>query len=161
MEVVLAYSGTVESGQEKGILPVSHDLNPQDPYRSPQLDQFSKPLAESHSITRPKHSGLGITSLVISIVCGLLTVGVIAFAGYVSYQAEMAPTGGAPGESTMLAVGICVLAVLGLSFAGLCLGIVGMIQGNRLRLFAVLGTVMNALIVFFFCGLMMLGMVAG
>ncbi len=96
-----------------------------------------------------------------SIFCGLLTVGVFAFVGYVAYQAERDPAGPQPEEATMAIAGLGILGVLALSVVGLCLGVVGMFQGNRLRLFAVLGTVMNALIVFGFCGLMMLGMVAG
>ena len=101
------------------------------------------------------HSGLGITALVLSVLCGVSMFGLVLLAGIM----EASTPGGINEESPeAIMLGLCILGGILLSFIGLGLGIAGLFQGNRKKLFAVLGVIFNGMIVFGMCVLMGIGM---
>ena len=102
-----------------------------------------------------RHSGLGIASFVLSIVGGLATLGVFVTAGVLEAQTP----GGLDEDSPVtMMVGLAVFAAVGLALLGLALGIGGLVQPNRQRIFAILGTIFNGFIILGICGIMALGM---
>jgi hypothetical protein len=102
-----------------------------------------------------KHSGVGIASLLLGIlsVLGLVATTVVAVivAGNDPsvFENENAPA--------TIGVGVCALLCLLLSLVGIGLGIGGLVQGNRKRVFPVIGLSLNAVIVILVVGLVVLG----
>ncbi|HEX7056580.1 MAG TPA: hypothetical protein VF260_05215 [Bacilli bacterium] len=100
-----------------------------------------------------KHSGLGIASFVIAMICIALFVGIILFmAGNSGELISLAEERGFDLEadelpasvlSYMIYIGLLFLLELLLSLTGGILGVVGLFQKDRKKLFAVLGTVFN------------------
>ena len=92
-----------------------------------------------------KHSGLGIASLVSSIVSGIFQFLVFCVLGAM----EASTPGGINEESPGAVVGgLFLLAFLFVAFAALGLGIGGLFQKDRKKIFAVLGTVFSACVFF-------------
>lgn len=90
----------------------------------------------------PKNSGLGIASFIISILAGLSIVAIIVAAGIL----EMSTPGGMGEDSVEAAiVGMLIIAMIFVSMLALGLGIAGLVQKNRKKIFAVLGTIFSAL----------------
>ena len=88
-----------------------------------------------------KHSGLGIASFVTSIVSGLFIFLLIVVAGVM----EVSTPGGIDEESaTAVIVGLFIFAFLGSSLVALGLGIAGLLQKDRKKIFAILGTIFSA-----------------
>lgn len=115
---------------------------------------------------RDKHSKLGVTSLVIAV---LATVGIVALfviaalIGASTFGGEnpqsLDPQGiqNSPAFAGFALVGIGFLLCVILYFVGLVLGLVGVFQRRRKRLFAILGTVANGLAVLAIISLLVLG----
>lgn len=106
--------------------------------------------------TEPKkpHSGLGITSFVMSIVVGVLVVALIALAGVLS--AHRTPGSAAyPGQTQ---VGVGILFLLAVDFLAVGLGIASLFQTAKNRLFGTLGLIFSGLIVLGTIGLIILGL---
>lgn len=101
-----------------------------------------------------KHSGLGIASFVISLVCLLsIIIFVIIAVGSVFSLADVYE-GGALDPNTvmdkapMLVVSsFIILATMFVNVVGLILGIVGLVIKNRKKVFAIIGTILNGLVV--------------
>jgi hypothetical protein len=88
-----------------------------------------------------KHSGLGIASFVTSIVSSVSLFLTFLVAGVL----EVSTPGGLDEESAAaIVVGLCMFAFLFVALVSLGLGIGGLIQKDRTKLFAVLGTVFSA-----------------
>ena len=105
-----------------------------------------------------KHSGLGIASFITSIVSGFFIFLVIVIAGVM----ETSTPGGMDEESAgAVMVGLFLFAFLGTSLVALGLGIGGLIQKERKKIFAVLGTVFAAATIVVTIFLMMLGVSMG
>ncbi len=102
---------------------------------------------------KPKHSGLGIASLVIAVISILLFclgLGVAVFAS----ASDPATIESMPSDSPLyLTVGLMICFGGGLDLVGLGLGIGGLFQPDRNKTFAILGTVFNLL---FLCAVGML-----
>ena len=101
------------------------------------------------------HSGIGIASLLLGIlsVLGLVAtvvVGVVMTANDPgALENENSPA--------TLALGACALACLLLSLVGVGLGIGGLVQRDRKRVFAWIGLTLNAVILLLVVGLMVVG----
>ncbi|WP_199615662.1 hypothetical protein [Paenibacillus alkalitolerans] len=114
-----------------------------------------------------KHSGIGIASFIISIVS---IVGLVAcmvaiaamFGGVMTDPAALNPDAPLPGNlGAIAAAGFGMFIFVILSFVGAILGIVGLFQKDRAKLFSILGTVFNSLIVGVFAVLFVIGLIAG
>lgn len=106
----------------------------------------------------PAHSGVGIASFVISLIAALCLFAVVVIAGIL--QTSMSE-GAREEAGVYLVVGLLVMLFLLLSLVALCLGIAGLLQRRRNRVFAVLGTVFSAGAILGTVGLMILGWAAG
>lgn len=106
----------------------------------------------------PRHSGIGIASFVIALLCGVASFVTIGIAGVM----ETSQPGGMDPESpATVLVGLAIIAC-GMGFAlGLVLGIVGLCLPNTNRLFAGLGVGFNVVAMLGLGMLMLIGLVAG
>lgn len=112
---------------------------------------------EQHTAPEKKHGGLGIASFIIALVAGFAMFAVFGIAGYL----QMSTEGGMTEESPAAAlVGLAMMGDGLLVLLGLGLGIAGLFQADRKKLFAVLGVAINALIIIGTAGLMIIGMMA-
>jgi hypothetical protein len=90
------------------------------------------------------HSGLGVASFIIGLVVIILTLLVIILA--VVTAASSRPHRGDAAEAMGAVVGIVICGGLVASLVGLGLGVGGLFQEDRNRTFAVIGVVLNGLI---------------
>jgi len=105
-----------------------------------------------------KHSGLGIASFITSIVSGLLIFLLIVVAGVM----EASTPGGIDEESAgAVMVGLFLFAFLGAALVALGLGIAGLLQKERKKLFAILGTVFSAVSLVVTIFIMIIGLAMG
>ncbi len=104
-----------------------------------------------------KHSGMGIASFITSVACAVVTFALIVVAGVM----EASTPGGMDEKSAAaVAVGLGLLASLGVCLIALGLGVAGMLQRDRKKIFAVLGAIIAAAIVLGTVGLMVIGSLA-
>jgi hypothetical protein len=115
---------------------------------------------------REKHSKLGVTSLAIA---ALATVGIVALFVIAAVVGASALGGtepqnldprsiqNSPAFAEFALVGLGLLACIILYCVGLVLGLVGIFQRRRKRLYAILGTVANGLAVLAIVSLLVLG----
>ena len=105
-----------------------------------------------------KHSGLGIASFITSIISGILTLVLIGVAGVM----QASTPGGMDEKSAgAVVVGLFMIFFLGASLVALGLGIGGLIQKDRKKIFAILGTVFAAITFLGTILLMMVGLATG
>ncbi len=105
-----------------------------------------------------KHSGLGIASFVGSMLGGILGAGLLVVAGVLE---TITPGGLGEDSVSAMIIGLSLFAVLGLAFTALVLGICGLCQKERKRVFATLGTIFSGLTIFGLGAIVVLGIVAG
>lgn len=106
---------------------------------------------------KQKHSGLGIASFIVSIVSGILTFLLVVVAGVI----EASTPGGIDEESAgAIVLGLLLFAFLGMLLVGLGLGIAGLFQKERKKIFAILGTVFSSVIFLCTILIMLLGLAA-
>jgi len=134
----------------------SDPSSPFNPYLTPNSPgaAMTMPMPE----VRPKESGWGIASFVLSILAGGGTFVAVVVAGVLT-----ASRGGAMEETSAAAMvlGLVMLGCVGLCGLGVVFGIVGLVQPRRSRIFAMLGLVFNLLVVLGFVGLMAIGLTMG
>lgn len=104
------------------------------------------------------HSGLGIASFIIALVTGTLLVIAMVFAGIMAAAAGGDVDDEAP---AMIAVGCFIILGVLAHLLGLGLGIAGLVQRDRRRVFAALGMVLNGVAVLGVLALMAIGLAAG
>lgn len=102
-----------------------------------------------------RHSGFGIASAIIGV--GIWTGTCLLLA--MSYLANESNMESAEGIYTLVGTGCC--GVLAFSLIGLTLGLVGVVEGQRNRLFPIVGTALNATFLAVLVGLVLLGILAG
>lgn len=101
-----------------------------------------------------KHSGIGIASFIISIVAGILIFIVLGIAGSI----EASTPGGMDENSTeAVMIGLAIIGLLFLNVLSVGLGIGGLLQKERKKIFAILGTVFSSFLILSVIGLMVLG----
>ncbi|GIU20614.1 hypothetical protein TUM4644_10420 [Shewanella colwelliana] len=102
-----------------------------------------------------KHSGLGIASFVLSIVSLVLTFGLLIVAGVL----EATTPGGMNEESIeAIVVGLLLFAFIGTALIATGLGIAGLCQKQRKKIFAILGTIFSLVTVVSTVSLISFGM---
>lgn len=104
-----------------------------------------------------RHCGLGIASFVIALAIALLQFATVLAAGML----EVSTPGGINQRHPLsILVGCFILSGVAVNLVGLGLGIAGLFQRSRKRLFAVLGTVLNLLLIGGVCLLIFIGLAA-
>jgi hypothetical protein len=83
------------------------------------------------------HSRIGIASIVLAVLGGLLGC---AIAGYIIYRSRNPGTGGLDG---LVLAGLAMFAAMAIQFTGLALGVIGALMRRRRRKFAWLGLAIN------------------
>lgn len=112
---------------------------------------------EQHVLPEKKQSGLGIASFIIALVGGFVMFAVFGIAGYLEHTME----GGMTEESPAAAlVGLAMMGDGLLILLGAGLGVAGLFQADRKKLFSILGLMMNGMIILGTAGLMVIGMMA-
>lgn len=139
------------------------------PYDSHETQATSYPGYEEAMYGSPPtgHSGLGIASMAIGIISVLL--GIIGMAITVNVVTQHPnimniQPGEQPPEEFIGIMGTISSLVCGsgiLSVLGLVLGIIGLVQATRLKLFAVIGTILNGVVVVGMTMMFLFGLVAG
>ena len=111
---------------------------------------------------------MGIASFVIAILATVVLVALFVVGGIVAASAfenldpqalDPESVQNSPAFAGLALIGIGVFGCLVLYVVGLGLGIAGLIQGMRKRLFSVLGTALNGLVLFICVALFALGSV--
>jgi len=105
-----------------------------------------------------KHSGVGIASFLLSIISGVMLVVLVVIAGVM--QAST-PEGMDEEAPEVIALGLGLIGFLFGSFLGLVLGIIGLFQNRRKKIFAILGILFGGLALFVVLGLMAIGLAMG
>jgi hypothetical protein len=118
---------------------------------------YTPPEAELTELRPPEppHSGLGIASFLVAVVIGLAETAIV---GWISYMTVSKPGTITPESPLAIIAGLAMLGGLAVTFLGAGLGIGGIFQRNRKRVFAVLGLVFNLMILVAFVGLIALGL---
>ena len=105
-----------------------------------------------------KHSGLGIASFITSIASGLPLALIVILAGTI----EALTPGGMDSQSPVaMAVGLAMFFFIFIGLVSIGLGIAALIQKDRKKIFAILGTVFSAVVVFGIFGLLLIGLAIG
>ena len=105
-----------------------------------------------------KHSGMGIASLVLAILVGILAVSIIAVAGVL----EATTPGGLDEDAPLTAlIGLAILGCPLANLFGLGLGIAGLAQRGRKKVTAILGAIGNGVVFSGVLGIIVLGLLAG
>ncbi len=105
-----------------------------------------------------KHSGLGIASFCISIAAGVFIFFTFVIAGAI----EATTPGGMDEESvTAVLVGLALITFLFASLVSLGLGIGGLFQKERKKVFAILGTIFSGAIILVTAALIAIGLAMG
>lgn len=87
-----------------------------------------------------KHSGLGIASFIIGLVAGAIQFFTILGSGIAEYSAV-----GGLGDEVYMLVGLFICGGMATGVVGLILGIIGLTQKNKKKIFSILGTIINSL----------------
>lgn len=101
-----------------------------------------------------KHSGIGIASFITSVITGVLMFLLIAGAAVLG---AATPGGLSSSQPVTVLVGILIIALLFISLVSLGLGIGGLFQKSRKKLFAILGTIFSISICLGTFGLIIIG----
>jgi hypothetical protein len=106
--------------------------------------------------TRPPHSGLGIASFIIGLIVIVLTLLVVLLSVVVQANRAHRSTADAMLGISLLFGCVGLLA----SVVGLGLGVAGVFQEDRNRTFAVVGIILNGLVILGTVALILIGMAA-
>ncbi len=125
-----------------------------------RMDTPEVPAQAAHSTKEKamqelKHSGLGIASFASSIAAAVLIFILVMAAGFM----ELSTPGGIDEESAeALLIGLLLFTFMGLTLVAFGLGVGGLFQAQRKKVFAVLGTVFSVLVLLGTGLLLLMGM---
>ena len=123
-----------------------------DPYQASNLESFEQQQQEL------PHAGFGVASFILACISLVGMFAAVAAAGYlVASKPELIQQN----VGIMMAVGLAVIAFGGLLVISAMLAIVGLLQSNRKKVFAILGLVLSGLAIAAVVALMTIGMIAG
>ena len=103
-----------------------------------------------------KHSGVGIASFALSMLSGVSLFVLFGVAGYMESQS---PGGMSEDDPSTMLLGVALIGAGMAQILAFVLGVVGLFQANRKKIFAILGTIFSLLAILTFGGLMVLGIV--
>ncbi len=101
------------------------------------------------------NSVLGIISTVIASLAGAIVFTVIFAAAYLEFKTP----GIADDDSVAEIIGILIVLPIAGNLLGLIIGIIGFFEKNKSKLFAIIGTAMNSLIILIIAGIIIFGLV--
>lgn len=134
---------------------MSNPYNPMDPTFATDPTFAADPSYEPSPVAL-RHSGAGIASFIIALAVGLVElVGVIGAGVMVSRNPDVAND-----SPVAMSLGLAICGGVLLGLVGVVLGIVGLVMRQRRRVFAIIGLVINGLILVGIGGLMVLGLMA-
>lgn len=99
--------------------------------------------------TPPRHSGIGIASCIIACVAFVSLIAT-SVSCIITIDQDLDPTG----------VGLFALLSIGLLLIGVSIGIIGVVQSNRKKLFAVIGLIANSLMLLPILTILVVGLLA-
>lgn len=105
-----------------------------------------------------RHSGLGIASFVLALIAGAL---LLLLVGVAALLAAATPGGIDEDSPAVVVLGLMIFGGLFVAVVALGLGIAGLFQPRRAKVFAVLGTVFSALAIAGVGAVMTLGILVG
>lgn len=152
-------ANTPENSQEPLITPM--------PVQSPYNGGGFSPVHDVDPYTRVKHSGLGIASF--SIFIGMVAIFLISIVGMLSGIADLDIWEGLSPEelasqvedhSDIIIYFFLMMSTIVGNLVGLILGIVGLVQKNRKKVFAILGTVFNGAVIGFILFIVVLALIS-
>jgi len=105
-----------------------------------------------------KHSGMGVASFATSVVAGLLII-----VCYIAIVAKTLATGGTLDKHSSFAIisGMIIIGLLLCDLIALGLGIAGIFEKNRKKVFAILGTIISAMMILMVISLTIIGLMRG
>lgn len=104
-----------------------------------------------------KHSGLGIAAFITSITSAVSIFILIVIAGVI----EVSTPGGMDEESAgAVVIGLLLFAFVGTTLVGLGLGIAGLVQKDRKKIYAILGVIFAAVTLLVTLVVMVIGVLA-
>jgi hypothetical protein len=106
-------------------------------------------------VEKVKHSGFGIASFIVSIVQAFITMIVVLSAGLVG---RMHPSNDK--QLFFMIIGLLVFAGLFVNLVGVGLGIGGIFQHNRKKVFSILGIIFNFAVILSVAALIIFGLIA-
>jgi hypothetical protein len=111
-------------------------------------------VPEAGAPIRVRHSGVGIASFVLGVLAGLTAFGLLA----VGVTLAMGARGEIDDGTVMVAsLGLGLMGAIALALVGLVLGIGGLAQANRRKVFAILGVCCNGVVLLGIAALIVLG----
>jgi hypothetical protein len=113
----------------------------------------AQPLAAAAA--RARHSGMGIASFLLAIVAGLAITVLVMIAGVLSVKPPKGPDE-TSAEAVPLGTGIILAGLVDMVALGL--GVAGVCQGERLKVFSVLGLCSSAFRLIGVLGIMLIGL---
>lgn len=113
-------------------------------------------------LIRTKHSGPGIASFVIGLVAllgfiltfFLATIALSSALGTITQPVQVEEIALHP---AVLMASLFILVCLVLNLAGLILGVIGLVLRNRKKVFPIIGTILNGIMILTFAGLILAG----
>lgn len=113
---------------------------------------------EKEKIVTIKHSGLGIASFIIGIIQSIASFTAIIISG-ATYATYSIPTENQ--EIIFAIIGLVIFVGLFIHLIGIGLGIAGLLQKNRKKVFSILGLIFNISCVMVVILIICLGLIAG
>lgn len=122
----------------------------------PGYTGFTPISNDNNNKTAPnKHSGLGISSFILALVSmlGLVIAFIVSVAAAAQFinvdpvDIQSSIMEGGEELSSFIGAGLLMLLAICISFIGLLLGIIGIFIKNRKKVFSIIGTALNGLIV--------------
>lgn len=104
----------------------------------------------------PKHSGMGVVSFIISLLSFFIFVCTIIAGGIIAMKNP--DTLSQPGGASVV-IGMLILMGFFLCFVGIGLGIAGLVQKDRKKIFALLGLIFNSAVFIGVAAMIIMGLV--
>ena len=121
---------------------------------------FPPPVTSDPLVPPPpvaaKQSGVGIASVVIGILSLIMVCVTFAIAGGSGGVSEYS----ASYENLMTGIGLLACGTIALTLVGVVLGIVGVVQKNVKKVFAIIGLASNGVVLLALCAVIAIGMLA-
>ena len=120
------------------------------------------PYPEEPNTIRLKHSGPGIASFILGIVALFAYILTFFFAAMALNSSLDSFTPANVEEIALhpavILASLSILVCLVLNLAGLIVGVIGLVLKNRKKVFAIIGTILNGILILAFAGLIVAGM---